>query len=355
MLSRIARADKIILSLASLIAITVVVALASRGVFAFRIDSVTSNLGLYASCILMYLAYRVGRIMIVERPEDLTQAVLDQEFSAEKRRSFMRALPVLLALALFMPIFSTIKSNIELFQEYSWDLNFVELDRTIHGTDPWRILQPILGFPIVSSILAFLYQVWLLLIYAGGTFFAFYHRDQILRQRYFTAYFLIWSINGMLLAIMLASVGPCFLEPLLGRDDFMPLMSYLNEANRQYPVAVVDIQQALLDWHFTNDQGLGRGITAMPSMHVSMAFLFYMAMRHVSPLAGKIFGAFFLIILVSSVHLGFHYAVDGYVSILTTAIIWKACGWFASRTAEDSDGMAQQQPTVTEDQAPALA
>ena len=333
-LAKISRSDKIILGLAGLICAIVLVALASRGVFAFRLDAVASNLGIYFSCVIAYLIYRISRIIILDRPELLTQAIIEKEFTAEKRKSFMRALPVMLAMALFMPVFSTIKSNIELFNQYSWDLDFVALDRAIHGTEPWRLLQPILGYPIISAILAFLYQVWLLLIYAGGTFFAFYHRNQILRQRYFTAYFLIWSVNGMLLAIMLASVGPCFLEPLFGRTDYMELTAYLNEANRQYPVAVVDIQQMLLDWHFKNDQGLGRGITAMPSMHVSMAFLFYLAMRHVTPMAGKIFGAFFLIILVSSVHLGFHYAVDGYLSIITTSIIWKVCGYVATRTAE---------------------
>jgi hypothetical protein len=41
---------------------------------------------------------------------------------------------------------------------------------------------------------------------------------------------------------------------------------------------------------------------------------------------GWIFGAFLLVILIGSVHLGWHYAIDGYVGIIGTLILWWACG-----------------------------
>jgi hypothetical protein len=68
-------------------------------------------------------------------------------------------------------------------------------------------------------------------------------------------------------------------------------------------------------------------------MHVSLAFLFFLAMRKVSRFAGLFFGLFTVIILIGSVHLAYHYAVDGYVSIVTTWLIWLASGPLARRVA----------------------
>lgn len=125
---------------------------------------------------------------------------------------------------------------------------------------------------------------------------------------------------------MLSSVGPCFVEPLLGNRHYAEQMAYLHQANETFPVMVLAVQQQLLDWQAQDMHGLGRGISAMPSMHVSLAFLFFLAIRQVSRRAGHFFFAFLIVIMVGSVHLGYHYAVDGYVSIITTAIIWWVCG-----------------------------
>ena len=38
-----------------------------------------------------------------------------------------------------------------------------------------------------------------------------------------------------------------------------------------------------------------------------------------------------ILILVGSVHLGWHYAIDGYVSIAGMLAIWGAVGWFVRR------------------------
>jgi len=64
-------------------------------------------------------------------------------------------------------------------------------------------------------------------------------------------------------------------------------------------------------------------------MHVALAFLFYLAMRHVSKALSAAAGIFCVLILLGSVHLAYHYAVDGYVSIAATLIIWKVAGWLA--------------------------
>lgn len=236
----------------------------------------------------------------------------------------LRQLPLILAIALFMPTFSAVKSSIPLFSGFSWDDRLIALDRDLHGTDPWRLLQPIFGQPWITSLMARFYHLWFLLIYVGPLFFAVFVHDRTLRFRFFASYLLTWGIVGMVMAIGFASVGPCFVGPILGNDHFAEQMHYLYLADRQYPVAVLEIQELLLEWHRQGQNGLGRGITAMPSMHVALAFLYVLAVRPISkPLAWAMF-AFFLIIMIGSVHLAYHYAVDGYVSIAVTGAIWMA-------------------------------
>jgi len=238
---------------------------------------------------------------------------------------------MLIILAGFMPTFSAMKSAIPLFNAFVWDDAWITLDRALHGTDPSRLLQPLIGYPLISSGLSILYHLWILLIYAGGVWFCFFVDDRDLRTRYLIGYFACWTLLGIVMATAFASVGPCFLAPMLSDTRFVAQMEYLRQANTHFPVMVLQVQERLIAWHQLGDAGLGRGITAMPSMHVSLALLFFLAMRRVSKRAGYFFGAFFIAILIGSVHLGYHYAVDGYVSIAVTGLIWALAGRYVRR------------------------
>jgi PAP2 superfamily len=56
-----------------------------------------------------------------------------------------------------------------------------------------------------------------------------------------------------------------------------------------------------------------------------------------SPWLGLVFAAYAAVVLVGSVHLGWHYAVDGYVSIVATLAIGWAVDVLLSRNARVSD------------------
>jgi membrane-associated phospholipid phosphatase len=64
------------------------------------------------------------------------------------------------------------------------------------------------------------------------------------------------------------------------------------------------------------------GISAMPSMHVAMATLFAIAGFRRSRLLGGIFTVYALTIWVASVHLGWHYALDGVVGAAMMGALW---------------------------------
>lgn len=326
------RRDLTVVALAVVVIAVFALALASKGLAAFKSASYLVNLVLFIYVGFGWLVIRIGKILIIDRPASPLAAMSESFFRRDLLPRYISAAIVLACLVAFMPAFSAMKSSVPLFNDYSWDVYFINLDRQIHGGDPWRLLQPLIGFPIVTAILAGFYHLWLILLYVGSFYFLLHHQPA-LRQRYFLSYFLCWSIIGAGMAIAFSSVGPCFVQPMVGRDDFVPLMQYLRQADQAYPILVLDVQDMLLQRYQSADGSLGSGITAMPSMHVAQAFLFFLAMRHVSRRAAWAAGIFFLLILIGSVHLAYHYAVDGYVAVIGTGLIWLLAGWISKRGA----------------------
>jgi hypothetical protein len=324
-------ADRPILVGMFLIWVALITLLAIKGVSGFHLMAYFANFAVYVSALLFFLVYWLGSLLLRHRP-DRPISFLAAAFRSDRLdHRMMRGMPMLLALVIFMPAFSAMKSAIPLFNAYSWDQTWLQLDRTLHGTDAWRVLNVGIGYPIITSIISAFYHLWILLIYAGGVYFCFFQDNRELRARYFIAYFAIWTILGVFMAMAFASVGPAFVGPLLGDRTFDEQMAYLRDANERFPVMVLAVQEQLITWHLSGNHGLGRGISAMPSMHVSLAFLFFLAMRKVSRFSGLFFAVFFVVVLIGSVHLAYHYAVDGYVSIVVTGMIWVISGALARR------------------------
>ena len=77
------------------------------------------------------------------------------------------------------------------------------------------------------------------------------------------------------------------------------------------------------------------GISAMPSMHNASAVLFALAFRQVSKRLGWFFAAYAAVILVGSVHLGWHYAIDGYAGVVIAVFSWWLAGPDGALAAAD--------------------
>lgn len=303
---------------------TCVALLLSRGVTP-SLGGVIENARLFGLFTMILVAFDAAWQLNRNRPGSPT-AFLKARYTAQPvKRVVLSGLPLLAVAIVFLPFFSKMKAAIPLFTEFTWDQTFIEWDRAIFfGYDAWEVLQPVLGFPIVTAFLALLYHLWFLLLYPGVMFFVFAKMDSQLRRQFFMTYMLSWALIGGLMATWLASVGPCFLNPLLGNPHFDAQMDYLYSANEQIPIMVLNVQELLLEWHGKSASGLGSGITAMPSMHCAIAFLYWIAVRRIHSGWGAFFGVFFFITWISSVHLAYHYAVDGLVSLLAVAAIWWA-------------------------------
>ena len=69
----------------------------------------------------------------------------------------------------------------------------------------------------------------------------------------------------------------------------------------------------------------------MPSMHVSIIFLIALLGWRKNAVLGAVFTIYTFFIMLGSVHLAWHYAVDGYLSIIVTLVIWVISGRIAGR------------------------
>jgi hypothetical protein len=249
----------------------------------------------------------------------------------------LRRLCVLLPVFALMPFFGATFVNLKMLipaiQPFSWDPTFAEWDRLLHGgTHPWQWLQPIIGHPYVTSFVNAVYHSWFFLTYGVLLWQVADTTRPRLRMQYLLSFLLIWALLGNAAAIMLSSAGPVYFGRITGlADPFAPLMDYLRQASEVTPVPALGVQDMLWRTYAAKGLAIGGGISAMPSLHVAIAFSFVLLAKSVDrrlTIAAAVFAA---LILIGSVHLGWHYAIDGYVAILMTWVIWRAVGWLLDR------------------------
>ncbi len=279
--------------------------------------------------IILWL-WHFGRLVLFIRPEkplhrfihDIRTLVFDAE-------RILSGVVALLAISVFAGTFITVKDLIPLINPFSWDPLFASLDRVLHGgTDPYHLLMPLIGTPLITTSLNIIYFLWFFLCYFV-VFMASFDRENTLRRNsLLLSYLLTWTIGGNLLAIIFSSAGPPYYQVFGYGDMFQPLFDSLKEFAKISPVWVLDTQNMLLDGYL-NDGPL-KGISAMPSMHVAIAVLMAIYGFHYRRWAGVLLLIFALLIQLGSVELGWHYAIDGYAG----AIIAIGCWMISARLAE---------------------
>lgn len=287
-----------------------------------------------------FLVGRVTYVMVVMRPRNLVRAItedLSNNFLTQER--LLQGLPILIVLPLFNSACTLMKTLIPTLHPYDWDATLARWDQTLHfGVAPWRILAPVMATPLMTNVANIVYCCWFFGL-AGLWFWqAFALRDRLLRMQFFIAYMACFIVLGNIAATLLASVGPCFYGRLIdGPDPYAPLMQYLHQVSLHSQVNIsVRLQDMLWEYYASGGAGVGAGISAMPSMHVAGATLFALLGWRTNRFLGISLSVNVGLILISTVFLGWHYAVDGYAAIIGTVAIWWIVGAIVQRTAGSS-------------------
>jgi hypothetical protein len=285
--------------------------------------------------LIFLMFWRFGYMALFVRPQSPTRWFLNdmRNFCLDPERLVIGVV-AFLTVSMFTGGFSFVKDMLPQLNPYSWDPALAQLDRWLHGgTDPYILLAPLLDAPLVTTWLNVFYHFWFFLLYFM-TFVSCFDRDNPVRRNTFLISFMLsWGVGGNLLAILFASGGPVYYQVFGHGDAFVPLMDKLHDIATVSPVWALNVQDMLLDGYL-ND-GPIKGISAMPSMHLAGSTLMMCQAFTWRRWAGWLMVPFTFVILLGSVQLGWHYAVDGYLGILCGLASWYAARALARKAGAD--------------------
>lgn len=224
----------------------------------------------------------------------------------------------------FTGTFTSAKSLMSDVLPFHSDAWLAKLDAALFmGVDPWRVLQPVLGHPLVTRLIQNVYLCgWTALLIAMLAAVTFWPRLKDIRTRFYVIYFVAWIILGNIVAAAFLSGGPVYFAALTGdHARFGPLVQYLSFSDGQLNSSVT-LQHKLWTMYLGHHMEMGSGISAFPSLHVAMTTLFALTAFHIDRRLGWLMSALALVIFVGSVHLAWHYAVDGIFSAAFVLAVW---------------------------------
>lgn len=260
---------------------------------------------------LIFRTHEAGKARISVVPHLHASAQSDRNW-------FLRGLLILLFLVPANRSFTAIKVAIPTLNPYYADDTLSKIDNFIFlGSDPWIITHAFIG-PVGTMILDFLYVIWfpiMGLLLAWTTF----SRDPAFQLRASFVHLSIWVLLGSAMAVAMSSVGPCYLHPLMDDGRFLPLMDILNDQS----LVALQNQNYLLSNY--GKEIIGSGISAMPSLHVALSVFLYLLCREAfgrSNWVSRLALVYAILMWVGSVHLAWHYAVDGIVSAICVVALW---------------------------------
>jgi hypothetical protein len=199
---------------------------------------------------------------------------------------------------------SWVRSQIPFVFPFWADPLWADIDQVIFGQDPFLPLRDWLGQWIIGIDLV--YSMWYpaTLLSLSGVFLS-------KRNVAIIAYFLTWGMFGLVLQICGSAAGPIFWNRI-GLGNRFDLVF------ENVPLGSQMASDYLWAAYISNGNEIGSGITAMPSLHVATAAwiaLVYCKSRFALPAI-----AYYVLVFIGSVALGWHYFMDGLVGTLMALV-----------------------------------
>jgi hypothetical protein len=239
--------------------------------------------------------------------------------AVEDWNRFTRVTAIVLVAGLNMISFMWIKPLLNYLVPFWADPYLAQLDYLLFfGHDPWTLLiwlnQP--GAAFIYHPMWFGTMILALILVAWAPMSP--ERSAIM-----LAYFVLWSVVGPVLHSMLPAAGPIFYERIGHGDRFAGLQEWPE--TRQ-------VSDYLWTVYASREFGAGSGISAMPSLHVTIATWVAISARLFARWLALPAILFATMIFLLSVALGWHYAVDGVLGALCAlGCYFGLLAWFRQR------------------------
>jgi len=287
-------------------------------------------LSISPSILFCFFACRLFRLCFIEKPDYIIKTLAsDMKDVLLDARRYARMIPMLIISSLAFISFITMKIFIPEFIPFYGDTLFMEIDKFLHfGKLPTDWLAPLLEYPQIISRLDFFYKLWYFIMFGFWGWAAWGAADNGWRRQFILSFMLCWFVGGAILATLLSSVGPCFYGFFVeGVNPYADYMSGLQSIHATQELIAVMTQEFLVELHFTDNYDSRIGISAMPSLHNTLAVLFAITGYKINKNLGHILAIYAVIIFIGSVALGWHYAIDGYAGLIIAIAMWKFAGW----------------------------
>jgi len=264
---------------------------------------------------------------------------------APVRQRLWRNLPsVLFSIALcwiFFTLFSNVKNALPKIVLFWADPFLTRADLVLHlGHSPHDLLGFLAALHI-GPLLQFYFNSWALFATFLPVLLIAFDGDGARRRVFIWLWMFCWVGLGNVLAVMFMSYGPIFAD-LFADGLTHAHAGALALTERSDGSGLLAIKMRL--WHgYAGDDGtLGAGISAFPSVHVGMATVLglYVArlaadfarQERIAMLWARVLvwgarvaaGLYIMTYVALSVWLGWHYAIDGYASVLVIGLAYLA-------------------------------
>ena len=227
-----------------------------------------------------------------------------------------------LATIIFQSAFSLIKTSLPYIVPFYADPFFAQLDQALHGgVDPWVLAHRIAEYLPMDRIVPIYLTGWALPAICLPVFVAAVDNDPARIQRFVILYVVAWAVVGNIFALIGMSAGPVYYDRLFVGERFAGLTEILLTSGLKEG-QLGRIQEGLWLVYSENGQAVGSGISAFPSVHLSISTVAGLYLAERSRWLAPLGALFVATILFLSVYTGYHYAVDGYFSILFICLVW---------------------------------
>ncbi len=227
------------------------------------------------------------------------------------------------SVVIFNTAFTLVKTSLPFLIPFYADPYFADIDNFLHfGIDPYRIVHAIDEILQINSLFFLYSTTWLVPALFFPVLVVTFDDDTQRIERYFILYITAWVFIGNIAALIGMSAGSVFHDRIYGGDRFADLSDVLFLSGVSADL-IGKIQAFLWEVYQNHGQAAGSGISAFPSVHVAMAMVMALYLFDRSRILGGLGISFTILTLFLSVYTGYHYAIDGYVSIIVIFATWR--------------------------------